>query len=136
MSSDIIGIGTDITSVERIQKVIERRGDAFIKRLFTQAEAAVARKLSSPSLHLAGRFAAKEAIAKALGTGFGKDLMWKDIEILNDPKGKPVVQLSPRARTIFGNINVLISISHEQTFAVAFAILQSSEGKTERIAQK
>lgn len=110
-------LGTDIIEVERIQAAIENYGDRFINRLFTQKEKEYCLKRKNASKHLAGRFAAKEAIAKALGTGIGKEIGWKDIEILNDERGKPFVYIKHRKRD-----DISLSISHCHSYAVATAV--------------
>lgn len=116
----IKGLGTDIVEIDRIRGSIERHGDHFLNRLFSQKELDYCYKFQDPAPHFAGRFAAKEAIAKALGTGFGEDLAWHDIEIVNDEKGKPVVKLS---ECLDKRGKVLLSISHCVAYAMATAIL-------------
>ncbi|NGX62394.1 MAG: Holo-[acyl-carrier-protein] synthase, partial [Chlamydiae bacterium] len=95
------GVGTDIIEVSRIRIALERHGDRFLERIFTEKERAYSKRASDPIPHLAGRFAAKEAIVKALGTGIGKEVSWQEVEILNDPLGKPEVYLSPRLQKLF-----------------------------------
>jgi holo-[acyl-carrier protein] synthase len=112
----IIGTGVDITEVRRLRQAIEKWGDAFLKRIFTSDELTHARTRSSMYQHLAGRFAAKEAIFKALGDNA---LSWKDIQILNDRDGKPSCEfLNGKGR----NAAVHISISHVKSYAVASAV--------------
>lgn len=117
------GLGNDIIEIGRIQRSIERHGDRFLQRIFTPNEIAYCKKHSLSYRHFAGRFAAKEAIAKALGSGIGKELSWLDIEILNDIKGKPLVQLSEKKTKHFNAHLILLSISHCKTFATAVAIV-------------
>ena len=113
----IIGTGVDITEVRRIRQAVEKWGDDFIKRVFTKDEIKNAKTRTSFYQHLAGRFAAKEAIFKAAGD---KELSWQDIQILNDSDGKPICKfLNGRGK----NINVHISISHVKTYAVANAVI-------------
>lgn len=118
----IKGIGTDIVEIARIKKSIERQGETFLEMLFTEKERAYCNKFNSRECQYAGRFAAKESIAKALGTGIGKELKWHDIEILNDVLGKPCVIMSQEWSSRNPGIEVLISISHEKSYAVAFAV--------------
>jgi holo-[acyl-carrier protein] synthase len=118
-----IDIGTDIVSLSRIKAAMDRHGDTFIHRLFTQKEIGFAKKLANPLPFYAGRYAAKEAIAKALGTGFGEKLTWLDIEILKEPSGKPTASLSPKASHFFKHPKLKISISHEKENAIAFALI-------------
>jgi holo-[acyl-carrier protein] synthase len=116
------GLGNDIVEIERIRQSLERHGQHFLDRLFTQREQDYCYKFKDHVPHFAGRFAAKEAIAKALGTGFGSELSWHDIEILSDPKGKPEVYLSPPAAARFHHPHILLSISHSATHAIATAL--------------
>lgn len=118
----IRGLGTDILEISRMRSSIERHGQHFLNRLFSQAEQDYCYKFQDPSPHFAGRFAAKEAIAKALGTGFGAHLAWHDIEIINDDLGKPVVHFSETIRKKHNNPHILISISHCTEYAMATAI--------------
>ncbi len=112
-----IGTGVDITEVRRIRAAAEKWGNDFLGRIFTDAELKNAKTKNSFYQHLAGRFAAKEAIFKAVGDN---ELSWKDIQINNDPAGKPVcLFLNGRGK----NINVHISISHVKTYAVASAVV-------------
>jgi len=113
----IIGTGVDITEVRRLRQAVEKWGEDFLNRVFTKEELENAKTRGSLYQHLAGRFAAKEAVFKALGD---KELNWKDVQILNDKEGKP-------SCTILNNkgkkIDVHISISHVKTYAVASAII-------------
>ncbi len=121
-NASIRGLGNDIIEIERIRDSIKQHGDRFIERLFTSKEQSYAQKHEDSVSHFAGRFAAKEAIAKAFGTGFGEHLSWKDIEILNDDKGRPHVTFSERLKSSFNNPEVLLSISHCKHYASAVAI--------------
>jgi holo-[acyl-carrier protein] synthase len=113
----LIGTGVDITEVRRIRQAVEKWGDDFLKRVFTLAEIKNAKTKTSFYQHLAGRFAAKEAIFKAAGDN---QLSWQDIQIHNDREGKPVcLFLNGRGK----NMNVHISISHVKTYAVASAVV-------------
>ena len=113
----ILGQGIDIIEVSRIAKAIERWGDDFLKHVFTDQEIAYARKRRFPDQHFAARFAAKEAVLKAIGEN--ADIGWKDIEIINQHSGKPSCifhnkEFSPK---------ILISLSHTKEYAVASAII-------------
>lgn len=123
-------IGTDICNPKRIEQVYKKFGAKFLKRIFTDKEIEEINSLSRNRTNLihriAGRFAAKEAISKALGTGIGKDLSFKDFEIIKCPKGKPQVILNNKATKLtqeLGFTKVHISISHEESLAIAFAIM-------------
>jgi len=113
----LIGTGVDITEVRRIRAAIEKWGDDFLRRVFTEPELKQAKNRNSFYQHLAGRFAAKEAVFKAAGDN---SLSWQDIQISNDQTGKPVcLFLNGRGKYI----NVSISISHVKTYAVASAVV-------------
>jgi holo-[acyl-carrier protein] synthase len=117
----IVGTGVDITEVRRLRQAIEKWGNAFLSRVFTKDELTNARKHVSLYQHLAGRFAAKEAVFKA----FGKvDLNWKDVEITNDKAGKPYCKiLSGKGK----DIDIHISISHVKSYAVASAVVTKKD---------
>ena len=114
----IIGTGVDITEVRRLRQAVEKWGSAFLNRVFTKDELINARKrAASLYQHLAGRFAAKEAVFKAFGEA---DLNWKDVEIINDLDGKPCCRiLNGRGK----NMDIHISISHVKSYAVANAVI-------------
>lgn len=113
----IHGTGVDITEVGRLRKAVEKWGDTFLNRIFTEEELRVARTRAAMFQHLAGRFAAKEAVFKALGD---RTLSFKDMEIMNDEEGKPVCRLHNGKGK---NATVLVSISHVKNYAVANAIV-------------
>jgi len=119
----IQGIGTDIIEVARVEGAISRYGQKFLDRCFTQAEQKYCLKFKESQRNFAGRFAAKEAIVKALGTGFGEEIAWLEIEVLNNESGGPVVKLQESASVRFGNPEVKISISHCKEYATAFAVV-------------
>jgi holo-[acyl-carrier protein] synthase len=125
----IYGIGIDVVEVSRIASAIERHGELFLAKLFTPAERAYCAVQKKPELHYAARFAAKEAISKALGTGIGSQAGWLDLEITRDPSGAPKVQLRGDA-AIFtkskGITEVQISLTHAQEYAAANAIAIAS----------
>lgn len=128
--STILGIGNDIIEIERIRKSIDTYGLRLISRLFTTKEQDYCLKYKDPVPHFAGRFSAKEAIVKALGTGFGEHASWLDVEILNDDHGKPNVHFSNDLGKKLKNTSVLISISHCQLYVTACAIwMKNSESK-------
>ncbi|PIS01691.1 MAG: holo-[acyl-carrier-protein] synthase [Chlamydiae bacterium CG10_big_fil_rev_8_21_14_0_10_35_9] len=120
--NNILGIGSDIIEVDRIKKSIDKHGDHFLTRLFSPDEIKYCFEHKHPEIRVAGRFAAKEAVAKALGTGFGKKLQWNDFKILNTSSGKPEVFFQEKILAEMKNVNVLITISHCEKYAVAFAL--------------
>ena len=123
----ILGTGVDIVSVPRLQRAMERHGDRFLQKIFTEGEIAYASGKARENEHLAGRFAAKEAVLKALGTGAGKDTHFREIEVVRDALGKPAIALHGDTATAFaalGGQRIHISISHTEEFAVAQAIIE------------
>lgn len=109
----------------RLREVIDRHGQRFLERVFTPAELAYCTGRKREIEHLAGRFAAKEAVLKVLGTGWRDGIKWTDVEIRNEPSGQPKVNLSGLCQTIAreqGLTTILISISHIETHAIASAI--------------
>lgn len=125
----IIGIGTDICALDRIRKMLENdKRELFLKRTYTQKEIELAPKGVGEAAYFGGRWAAKEAVAKALGTGFGRDCGWLDLEILRNERGAPVLELSGKAIQRAQDLDITswhLSISHEKLYAVAFATAQN-----------
>lgn len=126
----IKGIGTDIIEVQRIAQAIEKFGSRFLDRLYTSDEQEYCLRHNEPARHFAGRFAAKEAVSKALGSGFRNGISWTDIEILNDAYGKPEVRLSRELHEMVSTKTdkpvVHVSISHCREYATAFAICEKA----------
>lgn len=122
----IIGHGIDIVETERIGAVLEAHGETFLERCFTAAERAYSDGAPRRRLeHYAVRFAAKEAVLKALGTGWSDGIGWRDIEVLRLPSGRPALLLSGRARAVADELGVhewQLSLSHTASYAVASAI--------------
>ena len=128
--SDVIGIGTDITECLRIARIIERHGELFINRVYTSDEIRYCRNRKQTTEHFTGRWAAKEAVLKALGTGWRRGISWRDIEVLNEPGGKPIVNVHGGAKQVveqLGITRLLITISHCHTHATAFAIATGND---------
>ncbi|MBO7329303.1 MAG: holo-ACP synthase [Lentisphaeria bacterium] len=124
----IIGLGTDIVEIARLKKVLENNQEHFVSRVFTPAESALAESKKNSISCYAGRWAAKEAAAKALGCGIGKNCSFTDIEIINDPAGRPLMSFSGSAAEVAGRLgidDIKVSISHEVNYAVATVILSS-----------
>lgn len=116
------GVGNDIIEIDRIRDSLSKYGDKILNRLLTPREKQYCQSMRDPAVRFAGRFAAKEAIAKALGCGFGKQLQWHDVEIINNALGQPEVRLTPAASARLGSPKILLSISHCRKFATAVAI--------------
>jgi holo-[acyl-carrier protein] synthase len=123
----IIGLGFDATDIPRVREVFERYGERFLRRVFTEAEIAYCTRRRDPVPHLAGRFAAKEATMKALGTGLARGVAWKDIEVYRRG-GPPQLRLSGGALRHFESMQArrsLVTITHAQTLAMAQVLLLS-----------
>jgi len=122
----ILGVGMDIVETKRIAESIERFGDRFLRRVFLDSEVAYSRSMKFPHLHLAARFAAKEALSKAFGTGIGHELGWRDLEIIREPGGAPRVQLHGRAEAYAktrGVREIHVSLSHTTEYGAASAVI-------------
>lgn len=123
----IIGNGTDIIEKERIDDVLGRHPERFVEKFLTEAEQKIASSRADSTSFIAGRWASKEAVAKALGTGFGEQCRWLDIEVLNDDLGKPVVTVKDKTRETTESLGIRqfhLSISHERHMACAFVIAE------------
>lgn len=121
----IIGLGTDIVEIDRVRNMIDRHGNSFLDRCFTPAEIAYADKHRDAAVRFAGRWAAKEAVVKVLGTGFVKGITFHDIEVLPLGTGQPRIELSGGAAQIACQMGigcVLITISHAKLYATATAV--------------
>jgi holo-[acyl-carrier protein] synthase len=124
----VLGIGIDLIEVSRIQASYEKFGERFVSRILHPNEISYCLQHRIPGPFLAARFAAKEAISKAFGTGIGAQLGWRDMEVAKKPSGEPYVILHERGQALLkarGARTVLISLSHTQEHATAIAILES-----------
>jgi holo-[acyl-carrier protein] synthase len=122
---NIIGVGLDATDIPRIAATIERYGERFTHRIFTKAEVAYCLRRRDPSIHFAGRFAAKEAAMKALGTGHSQGVLWRDVEVVRHG-GPPQLQLHGGAARRFeaiGGRSSQLTITHSDALALAQVIL-------------
>ncbi|HXX37166.1 MAG TPA: holo-ACP synthase [bacterium] len=122
----IRGVGVDIVEIPRVERVIGRWGEVFLRRVFTDAERRHAGAPPGATQHLAGRFAAKEAVMKALGTGW-RGMAWREVEIASDPSGNPVVRLTGRAAEVASARRIgslAVSISHTHALATALAVAE------------
>lgn len=123
---NVFGIGIDVVEVGRIASSLEEFGERFATRIFTVKEREYCLAKARPELHFAARFAAKEAVAKALGTGIGKDVSWLDLEVVRGESGEPILQVSGKAKEFceshrIGEIK--ISLTHAREYAAANAIV-------------
>ena len=125
----IAGIGVDMVDVARIQAMLDRYGERFLRRVYTEEESAYALSGANMAERLAGRFAVKEAMMKALGTGKSQGILWKDVETVRGRSGKPEVHLHGQAvkwAKLRGGGAVHVSITHDGGKAVAFVILEKA----------
>jgi holo-[acyl-carrier protein] synthase len=123
--SDIIGLGIDATDIPRIAATLERYGERFMNRIFTDGEIAYCRRRREPAIHFAGRFAAKEAAMKALGTGHSQNVLWRDVEVVRRG-GPPQLQFHGGAARRFaamGAQSSLLTITHSETLALAQVLI-------------
>jgi holo-[acyl-carrier protein] synthase len=123
--SNIIGLGLDTTDIDRVADVIERHGDRFLRRIFTDGEISYCTRRRVPAIHFAGRFAAKEATMKALGTGRSQGVLWRDVEVIRRG-GPPQLQLHGGAAKRFsaiGGRSSLLTITHSDELAMAQVLL-------------
>jgi holo-[acyl-carrier protein] synthase len=123
--ANIIGLGLDATDIDRIAKTIEEYGDRFLRRVFTDGEIAYAMRRRVPAIHFAGRFAAKEAAMKALGTGHSRGVLWRDVEVVRRG-GPPQLALHGGAARHFeaiGGRRSLLTITHSETLALAEVLI-------------
>ncbi|MCX7785839.1 MAG: holo-ACP synthase [candidate division WOR-3 bacterium] len=120
----IFGIGIDLVEVRRIQKAIERFGMRFKNRIFTDTEQKFCEAQSQKYLSYAARFAAKEAFSKALGTGLRGIISWQDINIIDDEKTPPKLEIKGKAKDILNNKKTLLSITHTDEYAGAVVIIE------------
>jgi len=122
----IFGTGVDIVETARIESSIERHGDRFLQRIFTTAEIAYCSAMKFPARHYAARFAAKEAVSKAFGTGISESMGWLEIEVCRGGDGRPFIVLHGAAKESarkIGVSEVMISLSHADHYAVASAVV-------------
>ena len=121
----IVGLGLDIVEIDRVEGLLDRWGDRFLNKVFTDKEIEYCGKHGKSATHFAGRFAAKEAAMKALGVGWGS-AVWQDVEVLNEASGKPVLFIKGPAAGIareLGADTMHVSISHSERSACAVVIL-------------
>lgn len=123
----IIGIGIDVIDIERLRKALKRQKDRFVARVFTQSEQDFCRSHRDPVPHYAARFAAKEALFKALGTGWAKGVTWLDVEVKRERQDPPALRLGGKAARIsasLGTARIHLSLSHSESSAAAVVILE------------
>ncbi len=120
----IQGIGIDIIEIDRIREMIERHGDRFVLKIFTDTEIEYCRSKKLPVQHFAGRYAAKEAFSKAIATGWRGEFRWRDIEVWNNEFGQPSITLYGKLAERIGTDRVFISMSHSDNTVIAFVVIE------------
>jgi holo-[acyl-carrier protein] synthase len=124
----IVGLGTDLVEIARIERSIARHGERFLERIYTPAEIAYCRRKKSFAESFAARFAAKEAGAKALGTGISHGVSWKEFEVRREASGKPMLHLTGRAAELAASLGATrssISLTHSGALAMAVVLLEA-----------
>jgi holo-[acyl-carrier protein] synthase len=124
----VLGIGVDLVEVERIQHSLNRFGERFMKRVFTEDEITYCQSMKFPARHFAARFAAKEAVSKAFGTGIGKAMGWRDIDVHKKESGEPFLVLhggAEKLAKVRAMRSAWISLSHTEHHAVAMIVLET-----------
>ena len=127
-TTGVVGLGLDLVEVDRLGAAIERHGERFLRRVFTEGERDYCEAKSEPAVFYAARFAAKEAVAKAFGTGIGADIGWLDIEVVRNAAGAPAVRLAGKGAELAalrGVDRVLLSMTHTRGMAAASVVLQA-----------
>ena len=121
------GIGVDVVDVKRMKIALDAWGPRLIKKMFTETEIAYCQSKKKPHEHFAARFAAKEAVSKAMKTGWSGKFRWRDVEVSNDPSGAPKIILHDFVAEQLAECRVHVSLSHTETTVVAFAIIEKNE---------
>lgn len=122
----LIGLGADVIEVERIRGVMDRQGERFLSRVFTDEEREYCFRMAQPHKHLAARFAAKEAVSKCFTTGIGAELGWKSVSVYHGPRNQPLVRLDEKGQALLreaGATDVILTLSHTDSVAMAVAAL-------------
>jgi holo-[acyl-carrier protein] synthase len=123
----VIGLGTDLIEIERIERSVARFGETFLRRVFTAGEIAYCRRKKNAAESLAARFAAKEAGAKALGTGISRGVSWREFEVTRMPGQRPMLELHGRAAELAAGLGirrVSLSLSHSRTVSIAMVVAE------------
>ena len=122
----LIGLGADVIEIARIRRAVERQGERFLERVFTEEERSYCFRMAHPHKHLAARFAAKEAVSKCFTTGIGSHLGWRSVSVYHGARSEPLVRLDPKGETLLsdtGATRVILTLSHTETVAIAVAAL-------------
>jgi len=122
----VLGVGIDLVECARLQKALDRQGELFLKKVFTEGERSYCMGMKNPTPYLAARFAAKEAVAKAFTTGIGEHLDWKSIEVIKGEREQPLIHLDSKGKALlhhFGASSVRLSLTHTEQYASAIALI-------------
>jgi holo-[acyl-carrier protein] synthase len=118
------GIGVDIIEIDRVRRSIKRMGDRFLEKVYTSSEISYCNAKAHRFQHYAARFAAKEALSKALSTGWAGEFRWKDVEVMNEPSGQPRFLLHGTLCERLKGADIMLSMSHSDSHVVAMVIIQ------------
>jgi holo-[acyl-carrier protein] synthase len=118
------GIGVDIIEIARVRQSIETLGDRFLDKVFTSREREYCSSKQNSFQHFAARFAAKEAVSKAMSTGWAGEFRWKDVEVMNDPSGQPRITLSGPLKELLVRARILVTLSHSESHVVAMVLIE------------
>lgn len=132
----IQGIGVDVVDVQRMKSSLEQQGEALTSKLFTPQEVEYCRLKKNPHEHFAARFAAKEAVSKAMQTGWSGMFRWKDVEVVNEPSGAPRIVLYKEVAKSLKSCTVHLSLSHTENTVVAFAVIEEADEKMDTKSRK
>lgn len=122
----LIGLGCDVIEVERVRGVLQRQGEKFLERVFTEEERVYCSRMAHPHKHYAARFAAKEAVSKCFSTGIGAELGWRSVSVYHGERHQPLVRLDAQGEALLrtvGATHVHLTLSHTDTVAMAVAVL-------------
>jgi holo-[acyl-carrier protein] synthase len=122
---NIQGIGVDVVDVQRMRDVLEKQGKIFMNKIFSDMEVTYCKTRKKPYIHFAARFAAKEAVAKAMRIGWSGVFHWRDIEVINDQSGAPHILLSRDVAKALEQYTIHLSLSHTDTTVVALVVIES-----------
>ncbi len=126
MTKGIIqGIGVDVVDVRRLKETLAKQGKAFRDKVFTEKEIEYCEGKKNPHEHFAARFAAKEAVGKAMQTGWRGEFRWKDVEVINEPSGAPKIVLYREVAETLRDCTIHLSLSHTENTVVAFAVIET-----------
>ena len=121
------GIGVDIIEIDRIQHSIATLGEHFLRKIYTQREIAYCSAKPTAAQHFAARYAAKEALSKALSTGWAGEFRWKDVEVFNEPSGQPRIELHGALKEKLAQCSVFVSLSHSNSHVVAMVLIEDKQ---------